>query len=70
MGLARFAKEFGGSFIESFGEGFFLSKIDKFFINLALPMIIMNYGGLATLVVAHLSMRSAQNTMGTKGTPE
>ena len=38
---------------EPIGEGFFfLSKIDKYLIDLALPRIIIDYGGRATLVEA------------------
>ena len=48
--LARFA---GGVFTKSqLVKVFFLSKIDKYLIDLALPRIIIDYGGRATLVEA------------------
>ena len=50
--LARFAKESGGLFAESQLVKVFLSKIDKDLLDLALPRIIMEFGGRATLVEA------------------
>jgi hypothetical protein len=50
--LARFARESGGVFAESQLEKVFLSKIDKFLLDLVLSKIIMEYNGRATLVEA------------------
>ena len=47
--LARFARESRGIFAESH---VFLSKIHKRLIDLALPMIIMDFGGHAILANA------------------
>ena len=50
--LAKFVKESGGVFAESQLAKVFLSKIDKRLFDLALPMIIMEFDGRATLVEA------------------
>jgi hypothetical protein len=50
--LARFAREFGGVFAESQLVKVFLSKIDKRLLDLALPRIIMEFGGRTTLAEA------------------
>ena len=52
MRLARFAKKYGIVFAESQLVKVILSKIDKHLVNLALPTIIMEFGGRATLVEA------------------
>ena len=52
MRLARLAKEFAGVFTENELMKVFLSKIDKRLFDLALPKIIMEFGGLATLIEA------------------
>ena len=49
---ARFARKFRGVFAESQLVKVFLSKIDKCLIDLALPRIIMHYGGRMTLAEA------------------
>ena len=50
--LARFARESRDVFAESQLVKVFLSKIDKCFFDLALPMIIMEFGGWAILAEA------------------
>ena len=50
--LARFARESGDVFAESQLVKVFLSKIDKRLLDLALPRIIMEFGGRATLAEA------------------
>ena len=50
--LVRFARESGGVFAKSQLAEVFLSKIDKRLIDLALPRIIMDYGGKATFAKA------------------
>ena len=50
--LAKFAREWGGVFPESQLIKVFWSKIDKRLIDLVLPMIIMEFGGRATLAEA------------------
>ena len=47
--LTRFARASGGVFAESQLVKVFLSKIDKCLLDLALPRIIMEFGGRATL---------------------
>ena len=47
--LARFAREFGGVFGKNQLVKVLLSKIDKRLLDLALPMIIMEFGGRVTL---------------------
>ena len=48
--LARFSMEFGGIFADSQLVKVFLLKNDKRLLNLALPRIIMEFGGRTTLV--------------------
>ena len=48
----QFAKESGGVFAESQLVKVFLSKIDKCLLDLALPRIIMEFGGQETLAEA------------------
>ena len=50
--LSRFARESGGVFAESQLVKVFLSKIDKRLVDLALPKIIIEFGGPATLAEA------------------
>jgi len=50
--LARFAVESGGVFAESQLVKIFLSKVDKRLLDLAMPRIILNYHGRATLAQA------------------
>ena len=50
--LARFARESGGVFAESQLLKVFLSKIDKRLLDLALPKIIMKFGGRTTVAEA------------------
>ena len=50
--LARFARESEGVFIESQLVKIFLLKINKCLIDLALPRIIIYYGGWTTLAEA------------------
>ena len=47
--LVRFAVESGGVFAESHLVKIFLSKIEKRLLELALPRIILDYEGRATL---------------------
>jgi hypothetical protein len=49
MRLARFAKKIGGVFAKNQLVKVFLSKIDKHLLDLALPRIIMEFGGRTTL---------------------
>ena len=48
--LPRFVRESESVFTESQLVKVFLSKIDKRLFDLALPKIIMDYGGRATLL--------------------
>lgn len=50
--LARFARKSGCVFIKSQLVKVFLAKIDKYLLDLALPMIIVDCGGHATFVEA------------------
>ena len=50
--LAKFARESRGVFTESQLVKVFLSKIDKRLLDLALPKIIMKFGGRTTLAEA------------------
>jgi hypothetical protein len=50
--LATFAREFKGVFAESQLVKLFLSKIGKSLLDLALPNIIMEFGGRTTLAEA------------------
>ena len=50
--LVRFARESGGVYAESQLVKVFLSKIDKRLLDLALPRIIMEFGGQTTLTEA------------------
>ena len=54
-----FARESGGVFAESQLMKVFLSKIDKRLIDLALPMIIMDYGVRTTLIERLLPLLSS-----------
>lgn len=52
MRLVRFAREFGGVFMESQLVKVFSSKIDKRILNLVLPLIVMDHSGRVILTEA------------------
>ena len=55
--LVRFAKKSRGVFAESQLVKVFLSNIDKCLLDLALPMIIMEFGGRAILAEAFVIVK-------------
>ena len=61
--LARFAREFGGVFTESQLVKVFLSNIDKRLLHLALPRIIMEFGGRAPLAEVFAIVEQCDRTM-------
>ena len=55
--LVRFSKESRGVFVKNQLVNVFLSKIGKRLLDLALPMIIMEFGGRATLAEAFIIVK-------------
>ena len=65
--FARFVRESGGVFAKSPLVKLFLSKIDKRLLELALPMIIIEFGGRTTLAEAFASFFTLDYMFGVSG---
>ena len=61
--LARFARESGGVFVESQLVKVFLSRIGKCLLDLALPRIIMEFGGRTTLTETFAIMEQCDRAL-------